>query len=209
MTAFYDISMAIHESMPVYKNKAEKKPSFAVTSDFAQGASARESRICLDVHTGTHVDAPLHMIPQGKPIDTISLEQLVTECRVLDLTQVTGGIAAQHLEAHDIGSGEFLLFKTRNSSVDGFDPEFVYLSESGAEFLVRQQVRGVGIDALGIERAQPEHPTHKLLFQANAVIIEGLRLLHVPPGRYRLIAAPLPLKGLDAAPARVFLTSLS
>ncbi|MDZ5610602.1 cyclase family protein, partial [Bacillus pseudomycoides] len=59
--------------------------------------------------------------------------------------------------------------------------------------------------ALGVERSQPGHPTHKALFGANIIVIEGLRLKDVPADQYFMVAAPLKLVGTDASPARVLL----
>ncbi len=203
----YDVSMPIYEGMPIYKNRPEKQPEFEVTADFSNAAS-HESRVHLDVHTGTHIDAPLHMIPDGATTETIGIEQLIRECAVYDLTHVTDGIHHADLAALPIARGEFVLFQTRNSWAEGFQSDFVYLAEDGASYLATLGIAGVGIDALGIERSQLGHPTHKALFGAGAVIIEGLQLQAVRPGRYLLIAAPLKLIGLDAAPARVLLRDL-
>ncbi len=57
----HDISMPIHYEMTVYKNKEEKRPLLRTVQDHVT-ASAYESRIDMEMHTGTHVDAPLHMI---------------------------------------------------------------------------------------------------------------------------------------------------
>lgn len=200
----YDISLPIYEGMPVYKNKPEKQPVFDLISSFPT-AAAQESRLHLDAHTGTHVDAPLHMIPQGDTTDTLTIEQLVRPCTVLDLMDVRAGISRKHLENRGIVAGDFLLFKTQNSHDAAFNPEFIYLTEDGAHYLVEVGVAGVGIDALGVERSQPGHPTHKALFGSGAIIIEGLQLSDVPAGSYTMVAAPLKLVGLDAAPARVIL----
>lgn len=207
MRKIYDISMAIHEGMPVWKNKPEKRPAFEITVDHPTH-HVRETRLHLDAHTGTHVDAPLHMVEGGRTVDTLAVEQLVRPCRVIDLTHVASAITAKDLEAAEPQPGDFLLFKTRNSFCDEFVPDFIYLSENGADFLAQAGVSGVGIDALGIERDQPGHPTHKRLFSAGIVVIEGLRLKDVEPDRYLLVAAPLKLVGLDAAPARVLLISM-
>lgn len=200
----YDISMPIVEEMPVYKNKESKKPRIRVVQDF-DTATARESRIEMDVHCGTHVDSPLHMLPEGGTMSTIPIERLVGPCRVLDLTDVEESITRADLEKHDIKEGEFLLFKTRNSWKDEFDFEFVFLAEDGAKYLIEKGVRGVGTDALGIERAQPGHPTHKSLFRADILIMEGLRLKDVPAGTFFMVAAPIKLVHTEAAPARVLL----
>jgi arylformamidase len=201
MYKIYDVTMPIFSGMPVYKNKPEKQPSF----ERVQSGYVSESRVRLDVHTGTHVDAPLHMVENGQTLDTIALERLVGSCRVVDLTEVTDGITREDLENIDIQQGEFLLFKTKNSFDEAFNLEFIYVKEDAARFLAEKAVRGVGIDSLGIERSQPGHPTHKTLFENDIVIIEGLRLRHVPEGNYFMVAAPLHLTGTDAAPARVLL----
>lgn len=204
MYKIYDVSMTIEESMAVYKNKEEKKPRIRVVQDF-DTSSARESRVDMDVHTGTHVDSPLHMLPDGGTMDTLPLENLVGPCRVLDCTKVESGIGRKDLEAYEVSAGEFILLKTRNSFRDDFDFEFVYLTADGAEYLAALGIRGVGIDALGVERSQPGHPTHKTLFRAGVIIMEGLRLQAVAEGSYFMVAAPIKLRETEAAPARVLL----
>ncbi|MDF2679039.1 MAG: cyclase family protein [Brevibacillus sp.] len=197
----YDVTGAVFEGMTVYKNKPEKQPRIKpVTNGYVT-----ESRIELDVHTGTHVDAPLHMVTDGETFETIALDKLVGNCKVLDLTHVEDRITRGDLESFDIGPDDFLLFKTKNSWDEAFSFEFVYLAKDGAEYLASIGVRGVGTDALGIERSQEGHPTHKALFTNQVIIIEGLRLKDVPQGEYFMVAAPLKLIGTDAAPARVLL----
>jgi arylformamidase len=197
----YDITVPIYEGMTVYKNKPEKQPVYTTVTN----GHVTESRISLDVHTGTHIDAPLHMINDGETFETIPLENLVGNVKVFDLTQVEDGISQSDLEPLHIVEGDFILFKTRNSFVDEFQFDFVYLKADAASYLAERKIKGVGIDALGIERSQEGHPTHKTLFGANIIVMEGLYLREVKAGNYFMIAAPLKLKGLDAAPARVLL----
>lgn len=197
----YDVTGAIFEGMTVYKNKPEKQPKIRPQTN----GYVTESRIELDVHTGTHVDAPLHMVVDGETFETIPLDKLVGACKVLDLTDVDDRITQADLKRFAIEKGDFLLFKTKNSFSEEFSFEFVYLAHDGAEYLASLGVRGVGTDALGIERSQEGHPTHKTLFAAEIIVIEGLRLQEVEQGEYFLVAAPLKLLGTDAAPARVLL----
>lgn len=202
----YDISMPIAPEMPVYKDRSEKRPAITLTRDFdPAGGGLRESRISLDLHTGTHLDAPRHALPDGAGVERTPPEQLLGPCRVLDLTEVPAGISPADLEPHGIRTGEFVLLKTRNSLQAGFNPGFVYLTAAAAQYLVRAGVRGVGIDALGVERDQQGHPTHRTLLAAGVAVLEGLRLAEVPAGAYFLVAAPLLIPGADAAPARVLL----
>ncbi|CAH1223513.1 Kynurenine formamidase [Paenibacillus plantiphilus] len=201
----YDISTTIQSSMQVYKNKEEKKPGFRNMSNHDNGQAVHESRIDMDVHCGTHVDAPLHMLKDGATIETIGLEELVGQARVVDLTHCQEFITREDLEPLGLQSNEWVLFKTRSSFSEEFDFNFVFLREDGARYLVELGIRGVGTDALGIERAQPEYPTHRSLFRSNIIIVEGLRLKDVAEGTYFMVIAPLKLTGLDAAPARALL----
>jgi arylformamidase len=200
----YDISMLIEPGMQVYKNKEEKQPQISNTSNHETGKT-HESRLSLDVHGGTHLDAPLHMLAGGETIETIGLEKLVGIARVLDLTHVEDGISREHLEPFGIQKDEWILLKTRSSFLEEFDFNFVYVREDGAKYLAEIGIRGVGTDALGIERAQPNYETHRTLMRKGILIVEGLRLKDVPQGAYFMVIAPLKLTGIDAAPARAFL----
>ena len=200
----YDISMTIHENMQVYKNKSDKKPQFTVTRDFVD-SPARESRLSMDMHTGTHLDMPLHFVPEGDTVEQLDLTRVVTACRVLDLSHIDQAIHAEDLEDFDIKSEETILLKTRNSLIETFDPEFVYLAEDAARFMIELGINCIGIDGLGIERAQSDYSTHKSLLGAGIIILEGLRLKDIEQGYYLLFAAPLKIAGAEAAPIRALL----
>ncbi len=196
--------MSIYPGMPVYKNRAEKAPVFQVTRDFSAG-TVYESKITLDMHTGTHLDAPLHVVENGKTVESIDLSRVITKCRVIDMTHIETKITGDDLETVNIRPGEFVLFKTRNSFTLKFEECFIYLDESAARYLRDKGIRGVGIDSLGIERGQPGHPTHKLLLGSETVILEGLRLAEINEGEYFLIALPLKIDGAEASPVRAVL----
>lgn len=197
----YDVTGETFEGMAVYKDKPEKQPKInQLTNGYVT-----ETRLEMDVHTGTHIDAPLHMIVDGETFESISLDKLVGACKVVDVTGVEGGISKADLKRFQIQKDDFMLLKTKNSFEEHFNFDFVYLAADGADYLAELGIRGVGTDALGIERSQEGHPTHKTLFANDIIIIEGLRLKEVQQGDYFMVAAPLKLVGTDAAPARVLL----
>ncbi len=200
----YDISMPILPSMPVYKGKAEKRPELTIDGDFHTGSSY-ESKLHMNLHSGTHIDRPLHMIPGGATVESLDLSQVVTPCLLLDLTKVKETITKEDLMQKEIPVGSFLLLKTRNSLEDILEKDFIYVDRSGAEYLTERRVIGVGIDSLGIERNQPDHETHILLLGSGAVILEGLRLKNIEEGEYLLSAAPLLIDRAEAAPVRAYL----
>ena len=201
---FYDVTMPIYTGMPVYKNKPEKQP----TVETVTNGYVTESRLNIDVHTGTHVDAPLHMVVDGETIETLALDKLVGPCKVFDMTHIEDRIKKEDVENLDIQKDDFLLFKTKNSYDEEFNFDFIFVAECAAKHLAEIGVSGIGVDALGIERSQEGHPTHKTLFGNNVIIIEGLRLKEVEQGSYTMVAAPLKLQGTDASPARIILLEM-
>lgn len=200
----YDISMEIDYNMPVYKGKTSKRPLVKAESDFTSGA-VYETKLEMNMHTGTHIDRSLHIFQGGNTIDTLDLEKVITKCRVLDFKSVEERISQEHLIEKNIAEGDFILLKTQNSYLDILEGEFIYLDKTGADYLKNKRVQGVGIDALGIERGQPEHETHKILLGAGIVILEGLRLKEVEEDEYLLVAAPINVAGAEAAPVRAVL----
>ncbi|MGP4042120.1 cyclase family protein [Gracilibacillus sp. D59] len=199
----YDISMNVYPNMQVWEDIESKKPIFDTqTFDHVTDTTAT-----IGLHTGTHIDAPLHMINGADTFETIQLERLVRKVKVIDLEKAEDGITRSDLEAHTIEDGDFLLCKTKNSyhASENFDFNFIYLKEDGADYLVEKGIEGIGIDTLGIERSQEGNPTHRKLFRNDIIIVEGLRLKTVEPGEYFMVAAPLKLVGTEAAPARVLL----
>lgn len=199
-----DISMTLEEDMMVYKDKEENKPKVNVAANF-DTHNHYESTITMNVHTGTHIDAPLHMIECGDTMSAYNIEQFVGSAQVLDLTYIEDRITKDDLIDKNIQSDTYVLFKTRNSDDDTFNADFIYLEKSGAEYLASLNVKGVGTDALGIERSQKDHDTHKALLKKGIVIVEGLRLKDVEARYYQLIVLPLKWIELEASPARAIL----
>jgi len=200
----YDVSMTIHKDVMVWKDKPEKKPILEVVSDF-EYAPAYETKLTMNLHTGTHMDFPLHMIKDGQNSDQLDLNKLITVVKVYDLSHLSDSIQEDDIKDFNIKTNDFVLFKTRNSFEDTFNNKFVYLGESAASFLANQHIKGVGVDGLGVERDHEGHPTHKLLFNSNAIIIEGLRLKDIQQGIYMMYALPIKIKGVEALPLSIIL----
>lgn len=199
-----DISMNINSDMKVYKNREEKKPKI-IADKRIPNDSINESVINMNLHTGTHIDAPFHIFENGKTVETLDINDLFTMCKVFDLTHLEDKITDSDIEKLDITKDDFVIFKTKNSFSDTFDFEFVYVDNLAANLLVEIGVKGIGIDALGIERAQEGHQTHKILLSRGIYILEGLCLKTVEDGKYKLVALPLKIDGADGSPVRAIL----
>jgi arylformamidase len=202
----YDVSMPLHKGMLIYPGT--DAPAVERYRHMASGDSSNNSRFAMGCHVGTHVDAPCHYVDGAPTIDTIAPELLVGPARVFDLG-VTEAITADALAPLEWDGVTKALLRTTNSprlSEPTFNPAFIYVDGSAAEFLVARGVRLVGVDYLSVDQYHsPTHPAHLALLGSGVVVIEGLDLSGVPAGDYTLVATPLKLVGAEAAPARVFL----
>ncbi len=209
MKDWIDVTMSISPSIMVYKNKEEKKPQFIVRATHEENGH-HESSICMDLHTGTHIDMPKHMLKEGHTSDTFDLDSVNGTCVVVDFSgQPEHEVDDVFLARYSYEKGDIVIIKTKNSYDDTFNFEYDYLNARGAEYLKVQGVKAVGIDALGIERSVPGHPTHHILLGNGIYIIEGLSLAAVEPGRYEFLCVPLKISGVEGLPARAFLKAIS
>jgi arylformamidase len=206
---FYDITLTIKPSMPVWPG--DPKVTLERVSKIEEGANANVSKISMSVHTGTHMDAPVHFLQGGKSIDTLPLEALIGPAQVIQLPDSVETINAAVLEQAGIAQAtERLLIKSRNSAYwinpdDSFQTGFLAVEADGAAYLVERGVKLVGIDYLSIAPYKRSRPTHEVLLKAGMVILEGADLSAVPAGFYQLICLPLKLGGSDGSPARAVL----
>ncbi|MFO8011579.1 MAG: cyclase family protein [Dehalococcoidia bacterium] len=205
----YDISMSIYAGMLTWPGN----PRFSLdkVKSIADGDSSNISLLRIGTHTGTHVDAPRHFINTASGVDSINPTILVGPARLVQLPEAEL-IDRRLLSSFDLAGVSRLLLGTRNSALlhqSQHTPEYAYLTEDGAEYLVEKGIKLIGIDYLSIEQFRsPGHVTHRVLLEAGLVIVEGLDLSCIPPGEYELICLPLKLKDADGAPARALLREL-
>jgi len=202
--AIHDITVPIQVDMPIYAGDPDVE--LERVSSIADGGHANVSKLSMGVHTGTHVDAPVHFIEGAPGMESVSLDALCGPAVVVDGTSISGdSIGESHLEAIEIPEGtERVLLKTRNSELwnqKEFTRDFLRLDGSGARFVVARGIRTIGIDYLSVG----DHEAHRELLGAGVVPVEGLDLREVEPGEYTFVCLPLDLVGSDGAPARAIL----
>jgi arylformamidase len=193
----HDVSVPLRTGMVVYPGD----PEFSIerVMSLAAGDVANVSRIDLGVHTGTHVDAPLHFVDGASSVEALDLDVLVGPAVVVEVPG-TGDIGADAV----VDGAERILFKTRNSAAwaeDGFYEDYASISPEAATRLVEVGARLVGVDYLSVGGVE----THRTLLRAGVIAVEGLDLRGIEPGTYSLVCLPLKLDGSDGAPARAIL----
>ena len=208
--AWIDISVPLHNGMAHWPDN----PPFEIERVLDQkcGDVATVSKISLGVHTGTHMDAPLHFFEGGISIDQMPLTATIGQARVIEIHDPES-IKPEELAQHNIQKDERILFKTRNSTqnwqTDEFVKDFVYISHEAAEYLAKIQIQTVGVDYLSVGGFYKDGAeTHHALLGAHIWIIEGLNLAAVQPGNYELVCLPIKLEGAEGASARAVLRPL-
>ena len=178
--------------------------------DMEKGETSNLSRMAMGVHSGTHVDAPVHFINRAKGIDRLPFDPLIGLTRVLAVAAVESVQEADLAEC-GIETGERILLRTDNSIRQNllktvFDDRFIHLEEDAARFLATRKIKTVGVDYLSVGGYQKNGSAiHRILLEADIVIIEGLDLAGVRPGYYDMICLPMRIQDADGAPARVVL----
>jgi len=166
--------------------------------DTARGDPSNLSYLQTCAHAGTHVDAPLHYLPDGPGIEAMPIEAMVGSARVVDVPPGAPEVAAAAVADMAPRPGERLLLRT----APGRDA--AWLSVGAARALAEAGVLLVGIDrpSVGAPDATGDE-VHRVLLGAGVWIVEGLDLSACPSGACDLLCLPLRLPGADGAPARV------
>jgi len=176
----------------------------------SRGDANNSSSIHTSVHAGTHVDAPFHFVPDGITIEFLPLETFIGPARVC-AAQPGARITAADVAKAGLEGETRVLFKTRNSTLlkkGVYDPSFAPFSVDGAKALVDLGVKLVGLDYLSAAAADEQVPVHRAFLDHGVILLEGIDLSEVPPGRYELFCPPVKLAGSDGAPCRAVLREL-
>jgi len=208
-TKWIDITTGIQASTPVWPG--DPAPIISLIASHESGDQYQLSEAFFGLHTGTHVDAPLHFIPGGKDITALSLDKMMGAVRVLDARDCNI-ITAEWLYDKTIQEGERLIFKTLDyplkEAID-YNEVFTALDVSAAGFLAEKKIQFAGIDGLSIAVHQYLREVHVTLLKEDIVIAENLHLEEITAGTYEMICLPVKIPGAEAAPARVLVKRIS
>lgn len=209
---FYDISVPIKPNMPIWPGD----PQVELTSlaSISSGDQSNLTKICMSMHTGTHIDAPKHFINHGKTVDQIPLEKLCGKAVVIQFDDEFDVICESDLINHPnrpfLESASKILFRTRNSSLwdsspGKFKQNYVGIDPSAANYLCHLELDLIGIDYLSVAPFMDTQTSHEILLSAGIVLLEGLNLSDIKSGIYELFCLPLKVIGVEGSPVRAIL----
>jgi kynurenine formamidase len=170
--------------------------------------------VTFHTHTGTHMDAPLHMLENGVPIDRIPVASFLGDGTVVNLSYKKPKelIEPEDLKRHGskVKKGDIVFIYTGWGNKVGFTREYMYefpgLTEGAAKWFVEKGVKGIGVDVLGIDPyMEPStRSAHETLMKANIWNVETLVNLDalLNKDRWFFIVLPIKLAGCGGAEAR-------
>jgi arylformamidase len=203
----WDISQPLRPDLPVWPGDTAFQQ--AGKWDMAEGSPVNVSALTLSTHSGAHADAPLHYAQGAPDIASVDLAAYLGECWVVDARGAGALILPAHLP--DLGGVERVLFRTFEAFPhDRWEDETTAIAPATIEALAAAGVRLVGLDGPSIDpQSSKTMDAHLAVLRHDIRVLEGLVLDDVPPGRYELIALPLPIVGGDASPVRAVLRALA
>ncbi len=196
-----DLSVLLNDRTPVYPGDPETvlKTITTVESD-----GHLDHYLSTVTHTGTHIDAPAHMLADGKTLNEFPVDHFVgrgvyirVENNVFDLKTV---------KKSGIQAGDIVLFNT-NMSDHYLEPTYWQnrpaMSEQIAQYLAESKVKMVGLDTGSADaQASDNYPIHKILLGGDVLIIENMtNLAQLEGKKFTVYALPLKLD-VDGAPTR-------
>ena len=191
----YDISQEILSSC-VYPG--DPTPRVTRLASIESGDLYNLSEFAMCAHNGTHIDAPLHFIKDGKSIDKIDASRYVGDAFVA----CCKGIMCKT-------DAENIITKAKNVNPDSAKRILIKgdatVTEEAASVFVENGVFLIGVESQSVGPIDAPMATHLLLLGAGTILLEGIRLADVPEGEYLICAAPLNIKGIEGAPCRAML----
>lgn len=200
-----DLTHRIEPDMPVFPGTPQprlERPFTVGEHGFA------ETRLDMLSHTGTHMDAPAHMIQGATTIDRFDAGRFIGKALCLDVSG-HAVIGLPLLEPHHdaLLTARFLLLATRWDQHWGtptYFHSFPVLTEEAARWLLPFNLSGLGTDCISFDRHDSvSYPVHHILLGNNLLLIENLRAISPLAGTsFTFVAAPLHFADADGAPIR-------
>ena len=175
----------------------------------AETDGCRVTRLTLGSHTGTHLDAPRHVLPGGSSLDELPPARFAGQAVVADCTGCGAVITAADLEPalRLAGPADMLLLHTGRGSLWGtpaYFTDYPVPDRDAMKRILEGPWRLLGLDCPSPDAPNDgELPNHRALLGAGVLILENLRgLSQLPAGPFPFFALPLLWAGADGAPVR-------
>lgn len=204
-----DLSHTIYEGMPYYPGT---EPPILQVANTIEIDGFTETRMSIYTHIGTHIDAPSHILKNKPSLDKLPIDHFIGRAMFLDVSAMSDDTipVSSLLKYKDpITNLDFVIIKTGWSQHWGkqdYFKGFPSLSEEAAHWLATFNLKGVGIDAISVDRMDTTtFPVHKIFFRKNMIVVENLTNLDSAGKEFFIFSCmPLKIKDADGSPVRAF-----
>ena len=199
----YDLTHTIRNDMPVYPGTEQPRLTTVCT---IEEVGYRETLLHMYSHTGTHLDAPAHMLPDGATMDSYAPEKLAGAAVVVDC-RGEKAITLPLLQRYDLSGVDFVLFCTgwdRKWGTPAYYEDFPCLTAEAAAYLAALPLKGVGEDSISLDPCDStDFPNHITLMRAGFINTENLTGLDALLGRrFTFVTLPLKFENADGCSCR-------
>ena len=176
--------------------EGDPAPNLQKVANIGEKSEYNLGKIDMCLHNGTHMDAPLHFLPNGNDITGFDPEVFFGPCVVVEVgvEMITGAFVEEYFPRN----AKRILIKSHGKAV---------FHESAASELSHMGYVLVGTDGMTVEPEGSDGRTHRMFMVDNIALLENLDLENVESGDYFLAAAPIKISGAEAAPVRALLVS--
>ena len=203
----HDISRTLTSGIGVWPG--DTPFSFEFVARIAEGSSVNVGRIKMSVHTGAHIDSPLHFEDGAPDAATVPLAPYYGPCVVTDARPSSRGILPKHINDDAVPAikrAGRVLFRSYSKRPPTFDKHMAHATPELADWLASLGVTLLGVDSDSMDAFESKNlPAHHRLHHHRIAILEGVDLSSIEPGTYTLCALPLKIEGADGSPVRAVL----
>jgi len=202
-----DLSHTISPGMAVYPGTEPPEFSDPYTID---SAGFYEKKITMFSHTGTHIDAPSHILKKANSLDQIPISRFIGKASVLNFSNIKKTIITYHDMARHksrVEKSDFIILYTgwyQKWGEEAYFENFPVLSLEAAEWIAKFSLKGIGVDMISVDVTDTRSfPIHRIFLEKEILIIENLTALEELVNKdFTFFCFPLKIENSDGAPAR-------
>lgn len=201
-----DLTHNLHNEMPIFPGSAS--PSFTKKNTIETNGY-NESEFRFFSHNGTHIDAPSHMISNGKSLDEFDVSMFIGRAIMINIDPDNKRITRKYLEKfeQELYDAEFVVFNTSWHTKWGSNEyfyDFPCLTETASQFLTTLNLKGIGLDTISLDTMDStDYANHLIVLGAGMLIIENLaNLSSIRQQKFELSVLPIKYYKADGSPVR-------
>lgn len=202
-----DLTVLLSSDMPVFPGA----PAISIEEQCSvKEMGFRVTDIKIDSHSGTHIDAPAHMLEGGEMLNDLPIDQFIGPAFMMDVSAYGGSkVPLEEFKKYEeeINNADFIILNSgwyKKYGTDAYNHDFPNPTKEAADWLVGfKQLKGIGVDMPTLDHHGLEPLTiHKTMMANKKIIIENISNLEGLPSKFLFTCFPLKFRDSEGAPCR-------